>query len=824
MKTFNRTHNTLLICALILSACAPAPAVVSTETQTPEPTATITPSPTPRPEKNVSLNKPVRVSASWVVDPPERAVNGNPNDWWGAGGPAPQWIEVDLEGIYSVSKIRVINEGPTGYASYQVFGRGPDNKNRLLHVFDGNKSNNQTLEFSPDTAWEDISTVRIEINSGSGWVGFREIQVFSRDDPKPLPAASEAAVPSFLAQVETKTLQPITPDNAIFIKQLAMLGRGPINQLIWSPDGNTLAAAGALGIWLYDPAVLDSPPRLLEGHTRDVLKTAFSPDGKMVWSGSQDGTVKEWNLVTGDLKRTTSLWADFSNEVGDQKRDPEVWSLAFSLDGKLLAAGSYDGTSTGRERAVLKRTGGLVFSLAFSPDGGLLASSGYDGTLVLWDVATSSQVAALSGYEGWVSSLTFSPDGKTLATGGSDTTTRLWDVETGAELSQLKGHESEVINLTFSSDGKTLISNSSDGTIHFWDVDTGGQRPVVIQVYGGASMALSPDGATLATSTGFGFLQLWDTATGSQSALLPLHTGPVASIVFSPDNSLLAAGSEDGFVRIWDVEANELQGILLGHSYGVTGVAFSPDGELLASSSFDGTLILWDMTTGETNAVLEGHEGFVRCVAFSPDGKLVASGGTDTTVRLWDVATGEERAVLTEHTGEVQSVAFSPDGLWLLSASVDKTLRIWDVATGKEVGTLQGNLSSALDAVFSPEGALIASVGGDHSLRVFDWEFVSDKVIAKDHRSSRMGGECHLLSRWADRCLCKPFEHRILGCAGGDPFVFGGFRLSICLVAWTHQTRHQYRLQLRRQVARFRERRWFGATVGDPAERIRFSF
>jgi len=70
---------------------------------------------------------------------------------------------------------------------------------------------------------------RIEIKSGSGWVGFREVQVFSRDDPKPLPAPAEAAIPSFLAQVDTKTLEPITPDNAIFMKQLPVFGRGTIN-------------------------------------------------------------------------------------------------------------------------------------------------------------------------------------------------------------------------------------------------------------------------------------------------------------------------------------------------------------------------------------------------------------------------------------------------------------------------------------------------------------------------------------------------------------------------------------------------------------------
>ena len=137
MKTHNLILNLIFIFTLILSACAPATPIPETQTPTSTPTATVVPSLTPRPEKNVAINKPVRVSASWVADPPERAVDGNLNNWWGAGGPVPQWIEVDLQGLYSVTRIKVINQGPTGSADYQVFGHGTDNKNQLLHTFAG---------------------------------------------------------------------------------------------------------------------------------------------------------------------------------------------------------------------------------------------------------------------------------------------------------------------------------------------------------------------------------------------------------------------------------------------------------------------------------------------------------------------------------------------------------------------------------------------------------------------------------------------------------------------------------------------------------------
>lgn len=727
------------VCVLILSACTPAAAILETRTSTPTPTATIVPSPTQRPEKNIAFNKPVRVSASWVVDPPERAVDGNLNNWWGAGGPIPQWIEVDLQGLYSISRIKVINQGPTGSAAYQVFGRSLNNNNRLLHTFAGYKSENQTLEYLPETPWEDISTIRIEINEGSGWVGLREIQVFSRDEPKSSPTFADATTPSFIAQVDTAMLEQITPDNAILMKQLAMFGRGKINQLVWSPDGRMLAAASPLGIWIYDSAALASPPRLLEGHTRDVLSVAFSPDGKTILSGSQDGTVKVWDIATGDLKRSIPLWNDFSYEVGNAPREKEVWNIAFNSDGTLLASGTLDGTLqlwdliTGRERATLNGHSRQINNLSFSPDGSLLASSGVDGSLFVWDVTTGNQQADLSG-DAQVQDLVFSPDGTTLAYGGVPMTIHLWNTSTGEERIELSEHMN-VLSLAFSPDSVTLASSNLAGALQLWDDEAASSRVFKERVDWILNMAYSPDGKTLATYSWDGTLRIWEMTTGMQIAGISAHTSPVTSIAFSPDGKLLASGSEDNMVRLWDMETSQLRKILWKHVGNVTDVAFSPDGKQLASSSFDKTVRLWDLATGKQTTVLEGHESYVRCIAFSLDGKLVASGGTDKTVRLWDTATGKERTVLNGHTGEVESVAFSPDGAWLASGSADKTIRIWEVATGKEIGVLQGNLSFVLDAAFSPNGASIVSVGGDHSLRAFDLEIASGKAISKDRFS-----------------------------------------------------------------------------------------
>jgi WD40 repeat protein len=678
-------------------------------------------------EKNVAMGKPVRVSASWVVDPPERAVDGNMNNWWGAGGEVPQWIEVDLQGIYSISRIRVINQGPEGTASYKVLGRGIDNVNHLLHDFDGPKYANQTLEFSPDQPWEGISTVRVEINNGSGWVGFREVMVFSREDPQPLAIVSEPA-PLFQAQIQVNDLESITPENAIRMQPLAALGLGTINELAWAPDGSAFAAAGTLGVWLYDPTAMEKAPRLLESHTREVLTVAYSSDGDTLYSGSQDGTVKLWNPNTGKVNLTRHLFDDFSYEVGTQERNAEVWAMALNDDQTLLAAGAFDGTitlynlSTGVKIGELKGHSGDVADLAFSSDGQYLASTAADGRLILWNLATSKKYADLTGYSGRIWQLVFSPDGLTLASAGSDGQVRLWDVATAQEKATLPGHTASVLQLAFTPNGSLLISSSLDMTVRVWNLNTGSSMVFLENIPTAKALAVDPAKPLLAVQDYYAGLELWDMEQGLLVGTSPNHTNSVTSINFNPQTQWLAAGYEDGSIRLWDVGSNATVRMLWGHNAGVTGVAFNPAGDRLASSSFDGTVLLWDANSGEVFSVLEGHQSYVRCVDFSPDGRLVASGSTDNTIRIWDAQTGDQIAVLQGHTAEVSRVRFSPDSSKLVSVGSDFTVRLWDVPSATLFNVFQHHTSYVQGVVFSPDGARLATASGDHSLRLIEVE------------------------------------------------------------------------------------------------------
>jgi len=294
------------------------------------------------------------------------------------------------------------------------------------------------------------------------------------------------------------------------------------------------------------------PPGTLAGHTDSVVSVAFSPDGKLLASGSHDKTVKLWDVATGAAVRTLTGHTD------------------------------------------------VVLSVAFSPDGKLLASASLDDTAKLWDVATGAAVRTLAGHTDGVLSVAFSPDGALLASGSHDKTVKLWDVTTGQVLRTLAGHTDSVWLVAFSPDGTLLASGSDDGTVTLWDVATGAAvRTLTGHTDGVLSVAFSPDGKLLALGWQFDTVELWDVATGAVVRTIRCHTIFVNDVAFSPDGKLLASGSHDKTVKLWDVATGAAVRTLTGHTDSVYSVAFSPDGKLLASGSRDNTVRLWPLEEGE---------------------------------------------------------------------------------------------------------------------------------------------------------------------------------------------------------------------------------
>jgi WD40 repeat protein/serine/threonine protein kinase len=498
-----------------------------------------------------------------------------------------------------------------------------------------------------------------------------------------------------------------------------------VNCVAFSPDGRRLASGSSDGtVKVWDYATGQEPPAP-KGHPDSVNCVAFSPDGRCLASGSTDQTVKIWDSATGKELHTLR---------GQAKA---VWSVAFSPDGRRLASGSRDNAvkvwdaATGQDLLTLKthskrvhEAGGVPIvpegrGVAFSPDGRLLAAGSADDTVTIWDGATGQELRTLV-HANWVNSVAFSPDGRLLASGSADNTVRIWDAATGQELASFREHALQVDSVAFSPDGRYVASGSADATVKIWDT-ANSKEPFTFK--GGANVvrcvAFSPDGRRLASGDENNTVKVWDSATGQELLALKGHPDSVMGVAFSPDGGRLASGSADTTVKVWDAATGRELLPLQGHTKEVWGVAFSPDGRRLASGSLDKTVKVWDTATGRELLTLKGA-GVVRSVAFSPDGQCLASSGEDRTVKVWDSATGQELHTLKGHVYGIRSVAFSPDGRRIASGSMDKTVKVWDAATGQELHTLKGHAVAVNWLAFSPDGRRLASGSSDQTVKIWD--------------------------------------------------------------------------------------------------------
>jgi WD40 repeat protein/energy-coupling factor transporter ATP-binding protein EcfA2 len=437
----------------------------------------------------------------------------------------------------------------------------------------------------------------------------------------------------------------------------------------FSPDGNTLATASdKLPVILWDISDRANPTPLATLTYAGWPAVAFSPNGHTL-AMSSDRAALLWDLT--DRGHPTQV-ATFSGHTDS------VDGIAFSPDGRVLATGSRDRTailwsiSDPSHPASLATLGGhtdFVHAVAFSPDGHTVATSRDDRKVILWEVSDRAHpvsLASLSGPAGQPSSgrgapdVAFSPDGRILVTGGEVPNTPtvtgmaiLWDLRDRARpsrLATLGGDISAVVGVAYSPDGRTLATATIEsGAAIVWDVhdrvhpaylSTFSTVPISIQ-----AVTFSPDGKTVVTSRDDSTAMLWDVSDRyrpTHLATLRGHTDWVNSAAFSPDGRILVTGSDDRTAILWDVgdRAHPTRLTTLGgHSAQVEAVAFSPDGHTLATASLDGTAILWDvsdLTHPVRLATLVGSSAAVAALAFSPDSRTLVTGG-DGGAMLWDV-------------------------------------------------------------------------------------------------------------------------------------------------------------------------------------------
>jgi WD40 repeat protein len=302
------------------------------------------------------------------------------------------------------------------------------------------------------------------------------------------------------------------------------------------------------------PAVL-KPQLQLKEHTNSVNGVAVSPDGKTLASGSQDKTIRFWDLASG-------------KRIGIIRHTAGVQAVAFAPDGKTLAAADREGhilffdVESRKEIRTLEGDDAKAVWLAYSPDGQTLASIGYHAEqAILWDVAKGVKRGALKHRNAYVFNVAFAPDGRHAATSSSDHIVHFWDLETFKEKAAGKGHDGDVLHVAFAPDGKTAATaGSGDKTVKLWDVATG----KCLETFEGHTdavrfVAFLADGKTiLSLSINDAQIKLWDIDSGKERASFAWFTGFISlpsynsNFAISPDGQKFIAARND-FVTVFNL-------------------------------------------------------------------------------------------------------------------------------------------------------------------------------------------------------------------------------------------------------------------------------
>ena len=285
--------------------------------------------------------------------------------------------------------------------------------------------------------------------------------------------------------------------------------------IIFSPtDSRTLAICSSspnISVWtLSEDGTTTTSRYQLSGHSSDVNCTAWSGTGGCLVSGSDDKTIRRWNV-------------------------------------------------TPKENVSVIETPHKVYAIACSPiNDHHVVSGGDDGCLYVWDTSTGASVLGrLDAHSDSVWTVRYAPDGRRFVSGSDDHSIIVWDVESGSKLlSSPDAHSGRISSIDFHLSGETFITSSSDKTITIWDSNT--LKPIhknsYVHEHPVSSTLYSRDGKWIVTTSEDGTISMWGGTGDKVFGKSVDHGCAVVKAGISMDSCWMAIGDIRGNVKVWGIQ------------------------------------------------------------------------------------------------------------------------------------------------------------------------------------------------------------------------------------------------------------------------------
>lgn len=532
-----------------------------------------------------------------------------------------------------------------------------------------------------------------------------------------------------------------------------------------SPDGKLLATAG---ISAGRPAILvrdvaaGKIVQTLLGHEATITALAFGPGGARIVSGSQDKTVRVWELADGKVPQIARL-------AGHEQ---PITAVAMSADQAQVLSGGADGSvklwNLADEKELMAFAGhtGAIVAVGMAAGNQPLSASA-DKTVRIWNAADGKQVRAFNEAQP-ITAAALTPDGARIALATADNSIKLLQVADGKLLYTVAGHEKPAFSLAFSPDAARLISASADQRAMVWNTANGRLLEILPVEAGLALAAFGPTAATVLLGDDEGAIEL---GTLNFAAHLDAFKQPIVSLAYRPDGQLVYAASAEGLCVAFNV-ANGQPAVNFNHGKPLHAMAIRPDGQIVATGGEDNRVKLWNAANGQPAQSLQLEAPApIHALSFSPSGaRLIAATSVKAAPLLvYNVAAGELEQSLPGHEGTISALAVlgevddrvvsaAPDQdvrtwqllavrrldghkqpvtamdtvpnapMQVVSGSEDGILRQWNLATGQVVREL--NHQGPIRAVaFQPQGKRLAAAGDNNVIRL--WNAENNQQVAE---------------------------------------------------------------------------------------------